>query len=100
MKTRNSTTEALTLYPFSNSSFVAAGLVKDLFFWNHIRIRNLIFTATGVNGPSNCDTNVELCARLSLVNIGGGRGKVVALELCVIGATRMVGGVGCPSEEI
>ena len=63
-------------------------------------MRNLTFTTTGVNGPSLHGTNAELCARLSLVSTGGGRGRVVALGLCVIEASRMVGGVGCSSEGI
>jgi len=63
-------------------------------------MRNLIFTTTGVNGPPLRVTNVELCARLGWVNIGGGHGRVVALGLCVIEASRTAGGVGCSLEGI
>ena len=63
-------------------------------------MRNLIFTTTGVNGPSLRVTNMELCARLGWVNNGGGHGRVVALGLGVIEASRMVGEDGCSSEEI
>ena len=63
-------------------------------------MRNLIFTTTDVNGPSLRVTNVELCARLSWMNIGEGHGRVVVLGLGVIEASRTAGEVGCSSKGI
>ena len=63
-------------------------------------MRNRIFTTASVNGPFHRVTNVELCARLSWANTAGDYGRVVALGLCVIEASRMDDEAGYSSKGI